>query len=407
MYSRKRAARYLTAAFTAAIALSACASGGGSASGGAASGAGNGPVEIMGIFDLSNTNGIYTKWADSLHASVAGVNARGGIKGRKLQVVICDSAADANASAACGREAVSDNVIGVVSFTGTGNYDAYITPAHIADLNILTAPETYTSPNSFTIFGGGLAGSSGLAAIGKHYGCTKIAEMSTLTSPAQRSEQEAGFAKTAQSLGMQAAQEIFPVQGSPDMSTYAEDAVAEGVDCVALQAAGADEVSVVKALYQASKTIKVITAVPFTSGNEVALGSLMSRLYIQDVADEPSDTSVPAVRQWVADINKYSPSPKALDSNSAIIWAEGQLLAYAANHAASVTASGVESYLSHLSYYNPGVEPPINFTKPYATSLGTRIFSPTDRIVTWKNGQYVDSGPFYNVFTGEPWKATS
>ena len=191
------------------------------------------------------------------------------------------------------------------------------------------------------------------------------------------------------------------------MSPFAETAISEGIDCVAVSGQGPDEVALIKAFHQAKPSLKILTAVAFLENNEKALGSLMNGLYIQDVADGSTDTNNPVVREWVADVEKYSPSPKDFDSDSGVLWAEVQLVADAARHVADPTAANVENFLGHLSYYNPGVLPPVSFTHPYPTPLGTRIFGPVMRIVTWKNGRYYDSGPFYNVFTGKPWSVKS
>ena len=206
---------------------------------------------------------------------------------------------------------------------------------------------------------------------------------------------------------MQVGAPVFPVSGSPDMSPFAETAISEGIDCVALQGLGPDEVALIKAFHQAKPSLKIITSVPFLEGNEKALGSLMNGLYIQDVADEATDTSNPAVHEWVSDIKKYSPNPKDFGADSAVLWAETKLVAYAAQHVSDPTAANIENFLSRLSYYNAGVLPPVSFTHPYSSPLGTRIFGPVQRIVTYKNGSYYNSGPFYNVFTGKAWTVTS
>ena len=202
---------------------------------------------------------------------------------------------------------------------------------------------------------------------------------------------------------MQVAAPVFPVSGSPDMSPFAEDAISEGVDCIDLQGLGPDEVGLAKAFYQAKPNIKIITNTSFLLGNEKALGSLMGRLYIVDVADERTDTSNPVVRKWVSDITRYSPGPKDYSATGACVWAETELVAYAARHVSDPTAENIETFLGHLSYYNPGLLPPVSFTHPYHTPLGTRVFSPTMLHVVYRDSKYYDSGPFLNAFTGKLW----
>ena len=298
------------------------------------------------------------------------------------------------------RQAIANHSIAVIDFAESAAFDAYLIPAHVADFNALIDPLTYKAPNSFSIFAGALAGDIGFATLGRPAGCKKIAQMTEYAPPAVRAQQEAGFASAAKAAGMQVANPVYPITGTPDMSPFAQDAVSEGADCVALRGEGADEVSLIKALHGADPKMKIITSVSFLSGSEGALGSLMSKLVIQALAEPATSTSIPAVRQWVSDIKKYSPQPKTLDSNSAILWAYVQLVTYAARHVSNPTAANIENFLNHLSDYNPGVEPPVSFTKPYPTSLGTRIFSPTQRLVTYKNGAYYSRGPFRTCSTG-------
>ena len=87
----------------------------------------------------------YEKW----------INARGGIGGRPLQVIVCDEHGKPTDAAACGRQAVSEGVTAVVgsfSFLGT-NYMPALEKAGIAYFGAccpITAPE-WTSEDSFNI----------------------------------------------------------------------------------------------------------------------------------------------------------------------------------------------------------------------------------------------------------------
>ena len=169
----------------------------------------------MGIFDLSNTQGYQQKWANDVVGAVRAVNADGGIKGRRLDLIMCDSQFNANGSAACGREAVADNVIATIGFAASAAYDSSTIPAHIADFSAFVDAYTLRAPNSFTFWGGALISTSGLASMGKPAGCRKVALVTTTIPPADRAAHEAAFAKAAGASGIQVAAQVFPVAGLP------------------------------------------------------------------------------------------------------------------------------------------------------------------------------------------------
>ena len=145
--------------------LAACGSS--SSGSGGSTGGGDGPIKIMGIFDLSNTQGTQQKWANAVVAAVKAINAKGGVKGRDMQVITCNSNLNANNSAACGRQAVADKVIATMGFASSSAYDSSTIPAHIADFSAFVDPYTLNAPNSFTFWGGALASTAGLASMGK------------------------------------------------------------------------------------------------------------------------------------------------------------------------------------------------------------------------------------------------
>ena len=58
-------------------------------------------------------------------AAAKAINARGGIKGRPVQIIACDTKNDPTTATGCGRRAVSDGVVAMVgnrhAFTAIGS----------------------------------------------------------------------------------------------------------------------------------------------------------------------------------------------------------------------------------------------------------------------------------------------
>ena len=226
-------------AILAALALGASACGSSSGSGG--SGSASGDVTIMGILDLSGTNGAYTQFENAMTASVAGANARHEVGSHTLKIIFCDSAANANASAACGQKAVTDHVSGVVTLASSATYEPYLSHAGIPTVDILLNPIMYTSKISFSIFGGGVANSSGFASGAKALGCQKVVLVDALGEPANVTAQSAAaFATTAKGAGVQVGPAVSAPAGTPDMSPFIAKALSSNPDCLVLQGYAAD-----------------------------------------------------------------------------------------------------------------------------------------------------------------------
>jgi ABC-type branched-subunit amino acid transport system substrate-binding protein len=382
------------------LAASACSSGSGSGGSGSSSKV----VTIMGILDLSGTNGAYTQFENAMTASVAGANARHEVGNNVLKIVFCDSAANANATAACGQKAVSDHVAGVVTLAGNATYEPYLLQAGIPTVDILLNPVMYTSKISFSIFGGGVANSSGFASGAKALGCKKVVLVAALGEPANVVAQAAAaFAKTAKGAGVQVGPAVSAPAGTPDMSPFIAKALNSNPDCLVLQGYAADGIALIKATLASGKNVKILTGASYYTPQGLnSLGSQVAQVDFVTVG-LPSTSSNPTVKEWVSDINKYSPSPKSYEGGSAALWADVQLLAYASGHiSGTVDASSMLKYLDNVKFYNPGLLPAVNFTKAPANPAGPRVFAPYALLVQYHNGVWdtIGDGSFYNVFTG-------
>ena len=111
---------------------------------------------------------------ESYKADVAAFNAHGGADGHPIDLIVCDSQNNANATAACGRQMVSDGVIGVVAVTFGGEYGPYLERAKTASSMTLNDTTLLTNPTVFPLFAGGLAGIPGLAAMGADERCKSM-----------------------------------------------------------------------------------------------------------------------------------------------------------------------------------------------------------------------------------------
>ena len=76
------------------------------------------PIKLMTVTTLNAAGPTYQNIANTAKAYETYVNARGGIGGRPIEVIVCDEQFDPAVAATCARQAVEENVVAVVgSFT--------------------------------------------------------------------------------------------------------------------------------------------------------------------------------------------------------------------------------------------------------------------------------------------------
>lgn len=125
----------------------------GSTSGGGSGGVSGGTVTIGGFFDVTGPVDSSVE-RDTVRAYMQAVNASGGINGRQVQYVWCDSKYDASSAHSCAQYLISQNVLAVVGLTaplGENNEIRTLTAAGIPVIGGLGTPAEYQDPLSFPV----------------------------------------------------------------------------------------------------------------------------------------------------------------------------------------------------------------------------------------------------------------
>lgn len=402
---RLPAGRQVCAAIVVGVVVAAATACSSSSNGGSAADASNSkaPITILGMMDLTGTNGFYQTNLDAWKGAAASINAHGGINGHPLNLVICDSASNSSSSAACGEQAVTSHVSLVMDLSSFGTYVPYLQKAGIADISSGLNQQAVTSPIAFS-FWAGTAAVAGPVTTAKSVGCRSVIFIQAGSSdPAETALFDGLIASIGKDVGINTYPEVTAPSGSADFSPFVAKAVSYHPGCIVVQGLGTDEVGLIRAVASSGTTAKLITISVYLPDSLVAsLGSLISRVNaVATDTDEATDTSNPAVAAWVSQTKKYAPNPKGYQSAMAYAWSQVELAAYVLRHVANYKASTVLTYMNHLSCYNPGLLPPVNFTKPGKTSAGPRVFNPVLANSVYKNGAWHVSGKFYNIFTGK------
>ena len=128
------------------------APGSGSSSSGAG-GVSGGTITIGGFFDITGPIDSSVE-RDTVRAYMQAINQSGGLNGRQVQYVWCDSKYDASSAHACAQYLISQNVLAAVGTTaplGENNEIRTLTAAGIPVIGGLGTPAEYTDPLSFPV----------------------------------------------------------------------------------------------------------------------------------------------------------------------------------------------------------------------------------------------------------------
>jgi ABC-type branched-subunit amino acid transport system substrate-binding protein len=146
-------------ALAVSVVLVGCSDDGGSSGGGDS-------VKVMVIGALESSTLSVPQIADGVQAAAKAVNADGGIAGKQVEVLTCNTREDENEAVGCARKAVEEGVIAVVgsSTTKSGAVLPVLEKAGIASIPAYPiSPEDFTSDNSYPISGGSLVEFPGAA----------------------------------------------------------------------------------------------------------------------------------------------------------------------------------------------------------------------------------------------------
>jgi ABC-type branched-subunit amino acid transport system substrate-binding protein len=120
---------------------------------GGSGGVAGGTITIGGFFDITGPVDSSVE-RDTVRSYMQAVNASGGINGRQVQYVWCDSKYDASSAHSCAQYLISQNVLAVVGITaplGENNEIRTLTAAGIPVIGGLGTPAEYSDPLSFPV----------------------------------------------------------------------------------------------------------------------------------------------------------------------------------------------------------------------------------------------------------------
>jgi ABC-type branched-subunit amino acid transport system substrate-binding protein len=347
-----------------------------------------GPAIKLGI--IAEGSGVGAQLANvsaGAKAAARAINAAGGLKGRPIEIVTCDTHNNPNDAAACARTLVSDGVVALVgSATEYGaNALPLLTQSHIASLGqIAVTSADLTNKLGFPLAPVGIDVAAGSPDVLARNGAHKISLARVDVS---------GTAGLAQLTALGLAPHGLTLQGNiavpanaADMSSYVASASGKGQDGIALILQPTDLVKFVRAAKSAGYKGKFGTG---ASGVQQLInqgfGDALEGVYLVDVARPASDTSNAAVQSMTKQIRAVD-SKIVIDYTVEDAWASVYLFKAAAANLSKIDAAGVTGAMPTVTNFTTGVFPAIDFSKPLTGIPGLHVFNPDVFYDQIKNG---------------------
>jgi ABC-type branched-subunit amino acid transport system substrate-binding protein len=221
-----------------------------SSGGSAASGT---PINVMMESQVTGATFGSPETVNAAQAMVKQINDSGGIKGAKLNLIICDDKESPNVAASCARTAISDHVAAVIVGISI-NAQATLPILQAANIPWITvypvSPIEYTSPDSFPLTGGSAGLLPAQGAYMAPHGCTKVGILADATTQAQASADQM-VAGVEAGGGTVVSRQTVSTQ-SADVAPAIATILHAGATCLGEATTPAETVKVLNAVHQSS-----------------------------------------------------------------------------------------------------------------------------------------------------------
>jgi ABC-type branched-subunit amino acid transport system substrate-binding protein len=323
-------------------------------------------------------------------AAAAQINDGGGVNGKSMTIVPCDTGGTANGPAECARLAVQDHVIAVVGSTDDGSELPELQAAGIPDVADIPAGAEYTSSDSFPIMGEAPVLLAGMVSVPAKTGAKSV---SIVTNSGAAVAGVSALLKLIEARYPAVTVKVIPIPSTAvDLSAVV--AQAEQSQVIGLSPNNLDSLAAFISAYNQSANKKPLISNDFTisSAAITQLGHSLDGATILSnflPSTDTSDSDVATYDKWMSDIN---PSVNK-DSESANAYDGVLLFAQLARQIKNVSAASLIEALDHAGTIQLPMLPTFNMSKP-AAGVGpfTRISNADLTVSTVKNGTITTSG---------------
>jgi branched-chain amino acid transport system substrate-binding protein len=320
-----------------------------------------------------------------------------------VKVLVCDTGNDPNTAAECGRTAVDEGVVALISVLTphSAGFMPLMEENQIPSIGVVAAGAAdFTSPAAFPITGGLPATAGSLPRF--------LADDGAETISIARIDLAAAsiiptFATTTLATVGQTLNQDVPVpESAPDMSSYVEAALAGGTDGIVVALSGQDAVNFVQAAKQADPEVKIAVVSTEPGAFREALGDDAAGIIQGPAFLPPLSVKTPEGTRFLKEMKAAGyKDTTGFRLNS---WLSVQVLAQVADSLPDISAAAVFDALNTTTDLETGLTPPLQWTTPADVGLPLpRIFSGCELAVKLTKGSKVKpvTGEFFDAFTDQ------
>ena len=357
------------------------------------------PLKLMVVFEGTGIASASPEIPEGAIAAAGAINRAGGIQGRPVEIIVCDTKNDPNNAAECGRRAVSEGVLAMVGNLTlySGEFMPLMAENKIASIGLEPATASdFSSPAAFPIAGGAPVVWAGLAGTLAESGAKKIALARIDVGPAAALSDfaNAGLAR----FGLTVSKDVPIPPGAPDMSTYVAAALEGGTDALVVGLPAQDAVNFMLAVRQASPDLEIALSATELGDVLEALGDNADG--VVQVASLTTALKNTAEQRYEEDM--AAAGYEELTGFRLAAYASVLVFQEIAQALPEITPEAVFDALGQAENLDVGLTAPLQFTTSVAGL--PRVFNPcvfASRISGGEGEQEPITGKFQDVYTGD------
>lgn len=398
--------RAVIAALTLTLSLAACSSTAGSnKQPGSVEGPSGDPIVFYDITDATGLGAVSAAISQFTIGELAAqdyINENGGVGGRPVKIVQCDSKADPAATTACAQQAVESGAVAKLglSLAWGENGLPVVKRAGIPSLNPPVNPQDLADGEGSFVTGGSTEYESQILYAGEELGAKSIVVFTDENPSGQ--DQVNRVRAAVKNFGFDIdVSEVYLPAGTADPTPFVAKAVANNPDVIVTNQSGAQAVSAYTAFaqqgYPADRILNQGGAADFENffdkvSPEIANGTIFSYAY-----ENPDNTSNPDVQLYSDAMDKYAGREGKSEFYQ---WGFANVMTLA-DMAESI---GVESFdASSLREFLLNVEDfPMFMAQPlsrsFATTEAPAMLRPQIQILQYRDGKMETVKPWFNPY---------
>jgi branched-chain amino acid transport system substrate-binding protein len=302
---------------------------------------------------------------EAAQARVDHINAAGGIKGRPVELLVCDTKKDPNAARACARQAASSGAVAAVGMVVTNEDVIFpiLERAGIAAIGTTpTTPAAGESPAAFC-FNAGVAGAfSGVAPALTQAGATKVSMIYPSNVGAASAHAKEAFDEGVKQTGLENGGTAGYNFGATQFDAQVASATADDVDGVFPFSPGSTVALLLQAVRQQAPDVNVVElSVSLRPDVFDALGSQLDGISTISLTQPASATQLPGIKEFNADMDTYAPESAFRGDHAINAWASVWAFEQVASKLARITPATVTNAMRHVKDLRTGgVYPPLS-----------------------------------------------